>query len=551
MKKAIIILLVIAAAALVILGGMWYWRESLFSNGAMRVEILGPDSAKAGDQVTYTVKYKNNGNFPLQDVKLVFNLPDHSITEDDKTYFSRDLSDLAPGDEGVVTFSATLLGKEGDVASAHAAISYMPKNLSARYESQANLATVIAAVPITLTYDMPSKAEKGKQVSYTINYFSSIDYPLENLSVKVDPVPGFNIVSADPLSLDNVEWKLNTLQKAQGGRITISGVVTGDSGSTVPFSCKLGMWQHGTFVVIKEARQDLEVISPPLIISEEVNGASDYIATPGETLHYKILLRNAGATAMDNLTVTSKLQSSGFDLSTVRSDQGQPGSGKNIIVFDAARVLDLAHLDPGGQASVSFDVTLKTTWAPLESDRNHGTVANEVSVFDTDSQFSFKVNTNASALQRVSYQDQSGIDSSGPIPPKADQVTTYTVQWQVQNPLNDLKNVTLKAVLPEGVVLTGRVLPESQSSSFSLDSKSRQVVWAVGDLPASADPGPSLYFQISYSPGFSQTGLAGQLIGQATLSGEDQFTGKTISVTAPAVTTALPDDPSHGGSVGS
>ena len=76
------------------------------------------------------------------------------------------------------------MGKEGDLKTAKASLSYMPKNLTVRYESDTTFTTKIDAVPITLDFDLPTKVEKGKDLQYSINYFSNIDYPLENLKHK-------------------------------------------------------------------------------------------------------------------------------------------------------------------------------------------------------------------------------------------------------------------------------------------------------------------------------------------------------------------------------
>ena len=78
----------------------------------------------------------------------------------------------------------------------------MDHNLSARYESETTLTTTINEVPITLTYDAPLKVEQGKEISYSVNYFSGIDYPLENLTVRLEPISGFTVKSSDPVSLD-------------------------------------------------------------------------------------------------------------------------------------------------------------------------------------------------------------------------------------------------------------------------------------------------------------------------------------------------------------
>lgn len=547
-KKTIVI---IGAIAIILAGllGFLYYRERIFSKEILKLEILGQETAKMGDEISYMVKYKNNGNFVLQNPKLVFQLPDNSLTEDGQLRLAKELEDIYPGGQGFAEFKVRLLGKEGDLKVTNAWLSYVPKNLSARYESHTTFTTKIESVPITLTYDLPSKVEKGKEVSYVINYFSNINYPLENLSIKVDTINGFNVESATPVSLDNAEWKLVTLQKAQGGRITIKGSVTGETGTALNFSAHLGMWRDGTFVVIKEASQDVQVINPLLFISQQVNGSLNYIASPGQMLRYQIFLRNIGSSPIDNLFVTSRIDGSAFDLSTLASAQGQVRSNDGLVVWDAKQVLNLQKLNPGQETRVAFDVKLKDSWVPSDSERNNTLLKNIVSVSNITQEFAIKVNSNLIISQEASYAPQGGFENSGPIPPKVGTPTTYVIAWQIKNYLNEVRNVKVRAVLLEGITLTA-VLPEDQISHFSLDSVSHEIVWSVGNLSAGAgvaNTSPSIYFQVTLTPTFSMRQSAASLIGKVTITGEDQSTGITVTSNDSAIDTSLPDDPSNSG----
>lgn len=546
-KKIIFIVL----AAMVVIGffGFWYYRDQIFSKQILKLEILGSDTASMGDEVLYTVKYKNNGNFVLQNPKLIFELPDNSLTEDSKTRLSQDLKDIYPGDEETVQFKARLLGKEGDIKVAKAWLSYVPKNLSARYESDTTFSAKLSTVPITLAFDAPSKVEKGKELAYDINYFSNIDYPLENLSIKIDPVNGFDVKSAIPASLDNIEWKLATLQKAQGGRITIKGQVNADTGNQLHFSAHLGMWQNGTFVVIKDVTQDVAVINPLLFISQQINGSSNYVASPGQKLHYEIFLRNIGASPVDNLFVISKIDGAAFDLSTLASDEGQARPNDNLIVWDSKQIPTLQNLDPGQETKVSFDVTLRNNWTLADTEKNNVVIKNEVTVSDINQEFDTKVSSSLALAQKAYHATVQGIENSGPIPPEVNKATTYTVQWQVKNYFNDVKNVKVRAVLAPNVTLTA-VLPDSQISHFALDSTSKEIVWSAGDMAAGtgvANDAPTVFFQVSLTPSTAQQGTKAGIIGPATVSGDDQSTGGTVSSSVPAVDTSLPDDSDNSG----
>ena len=102
--------------------------------------------------------------------------------------------------------------------------------------------------------------------------------------------------------------------------------------------------------------------------------------------------------------------------------------------------------------------------------------------------------------------------------------------------------------MPSYCDLTGLIFPEEQSSKFTFDSQSREIVWSEGDLKASqgvaGTQAPNISFQIKFTPTGSQSGQSPEIIGKATITGEDQWTNETLEGTSSGVTTALPDDKS-------
>ncbi len=546
-KKIFLIIFIIIVA---VFGIFLYYREGMFSKEILKLEILGPDTAKIGDEIEYTVVYKNNGNFVLQNPKLTFVLPDNSLTEDSKTIIVKNLNDIYPGNQESVKLKTRLLGKDGDLKTAKASLSYIPKNITATYESNTTFITKIDASPITLDFDLPTKTEQGKSLQYAINYFSNVDYPLENLSIKIDPTPGFDFVSSDPESLDNSEWKLQTLNKAQGGRISISGKVSATTNQNLTFSAELGMWQNGNFIIIKQINTNVQVIQPLLSISQQVNGSASYVASPGETLHYQIFFTNIGSTPFDNLFMVAKLDSSALDISTIQAHQGgQVQPNDNMIVWDHNQVPQLNHLDVQQEGEIDFDVKVKDDWNPSGADANNTVITDEINISQITQKFTIKLNSGLMISQKGYYKN-SDISNSGPIPPEVGKATTYTINWEIKNYFNDTKNVKVKVILPKNVSLTGQILPQDELSNFSFDSQSREIVWSVGDIAAgtgvNGDP-VTLSFQISLTPDNSQKGLTTSLIGPAQISGENQFTNTTITSQDSGIDTSLPNDFANSG----
>lgn len=166
MSKKIIIFLIIliAGTALAI---FWNWQRNAYSKEVLKLEILGPTEANLGEEVEYVVKYKNNGNFRLEEPKLIFTPPETAVV-DEKIFGIQTLEKdqlgeaIYPGEEKNFSFKMRLLGKEGELKTVNASLSYKPKNLKARYESSTSFTTTILSIPVTFEFDLPTKIESGK-----------------------------------------------------------------------------------------------------------------------------------------------------------------------------------------------------------------------------------------------------------------------------------------------------------------------------------------------------------------------------------------------------
>lgn len=548
MRKITYFILIIGV--LIGIAGFYYYQRNSYSKEILKLEILGPEETELLQEIEYTVKYKNNGNTRLEDPELIFEYPEHSIVAGETSLrvvkSSADLGGaIYPGEEKTFQFKTRLLGKEGEIKTAKASLSYSPKNLRARYSSDTTFTTTIKNVPLTFGFDLPSNIEPGKELRFNLNYFSNVGYPLPNLGVVVEYPLDFEFVESNPSSLDKTEWEIGLLNKAKGGRIEIMGKVFGEIGEEKFFKAKIGSWQNNEFVLLKEITEGISLVKPSLYIRQQINGNPQYVADPGDTLHYEIFFKNIGNDFLNNLFLIAKLEGKAFDFNTLKVPKGSYEPGDNSIVFDWKNVSKLQFLDEGEEGEVEFWINLKDNWEISGSGDKNPVIKNNIYLSQIKEEFVNKVNSKLEVSQKGFYQDEV-FGNSGPLPPSVGEMTTYTVIWQAMNYYNDVKNVKVKAELPQNIELTGRIFPEDKSSQFSFDSQSREIVWQVGDLKMSegiaGTPAPNIAFQIRFIPSLNQVGTKPTIIGQAQISGQDQWTGEIITGTSPAVNTTLPDD---------
>lgn len=545
MKKTFVFLIILVAL-LGIAGFFWDWQKNIYSKDILRLEIFGPSEITLGQEIEYIIKYKNNGNFRLDMPELVFEPPEYSSVNGEilrrQTLGTDRLGEaIYPGEERTFSFKMRILGKEGEIKIAKASLTYRPKDLKARYESSSSFTTQIKSVPITFDFDLSSKIAAGKDFVFRINYFSNIDYLLTDLRCEIDYPLGFEFIKSVPKSIDKTEWEIPILNKSEGGRIEVSGRLSGEIGEAKVFKARLGIWKKGEFILLKETVRGVEIIKPSLYLRQEINGNPRYVALSGDWLHYEIYFKNIGEEYLSNLFMISQLEGEAFDFQTIKSDFGNYQAGDNSIVFDWRGVPKLQYLIPMEEGKVDFMVKVKDDLGNVENP----ILKNKVFIGQVKEEFVTKINSKLEITQKGYYQDEV-FGNSGPVPPTVGETTTYTIMWHVKNHYSDVKNAKVKAFLPQGLELTGKIFPEHELSKFSFDSGSREIVWSAGDLERgigiSGAP-LTIAFQVALTPEEFQRNQVLDIISQAKITGEDGWTETIIEASAPAINTILPHDP--------
>ena len=529
-KKTIFILILVFLA---FIGTMIYsWQRMSFSKQILKVEILGPDRATVGDSIEYVVKMKNNGSVRLQNPELVFEYPDNSILVSGetkiKTINSQDLGgDIYPGEERTFKFDTRLLGKENDTKTAKASVSFQPENLKSRSEVATTFTTILGSIPLNLSIDTPTQAEGGKAITLKVNYTSNVVYPLQDLTLYVDYPSDFDFSYSQPQALDNAQWDIPILNESSSGMVQISGILNGQSMDQKVFKARIGIWQDGSFIVLKEVVKGVQVAAPSILMTQSINGDSNYIATAGDQLHYVVTFRNVGETQLKDITLITRLEGTGLNLNSIKAPEGNYQTGDNSIVWDGSTVPELKLLDVGQVGTVEFWVNRTGKWDITSLSDKYPIIRNRVTIGGASQDFLTKINTFIAAQQAI-YPGNKYFDNSGPYPLQTNQKTYLTVEWKALNYYNDVENARMTTVLPDNVTYEGKTYPDGMDIKYDPDTS--EVVCNIGSLPAGSgiisDP-KICAFQISVEPQITTQPIF--ILGATQLYGTDQWTGKSLT----------------------
>lgn len=551
------------AVVFLLAAGLMFWRGFIsFDKEKVKLEIKGPERAVSGDEITYTIRYKNNSQTALKNVRLVFYYPEESLPLSGRDLIQAlDLKDLGPGQENQTELKARIIGAKDSQKKALAKLSYKPLNMSSDFESQAEFSTVILLVPLILDFDLPERLVSGQSFSFSLEYLNQSEVVFKDLELRLEYPAGFNLKSAEPQpsERDNV-WFVGDLMAKETDKIFINGFIEGQEGESKSFGARFGALKDGQFIPYAEIVESLQISVSPLFVSQTVNGSADYIARAGEVLNYQIDYRNTTEVGIKDAVITSQLDGQVLDLKGLEPGQGSvtffaPFSFSPLITWNAGNQPDLAFLGPHQTGQIRFSAKIKDSLTIDDySDRNF-TVVNEVKIDSSQVPLSLaniqikgqsrlitKIASQLTLRAKGFFRDDL-IQNSGPIPPRVGQTTTYTIKWQLSNTANDLKEVKVSAYLPPHVQWLNKIEPAGADLKYN--PSTGQLVWSFGDLKAGAGlllPVEQASFQIAITPGQSHLGSLLELIGRSTAAGQDSFTGLAIESSDEPIDTDLPDD---------
>lgn len=133
--------------------------------------------------------------------------------------------------------------------------------------------------------------------------------------------------------------------------------------------------------------------------------------------------------------------------------------------------------------------------------------------------------------------DQLGV---GPLPPVVDIPTSYWVFFQAENAGNDLKDFSLTAELPEGVIWTGK--KSVLAGSLYYGEVGRTLIWSIDDVAGTGDNN-KVGFEVQIVPQEKDIGRTMVLVEKISYSARDSFIGRELKGTLANLDTNLSGDP--------
>lgn len=554
-------LLAIGFSSYFIFGG-----SNTVSSQNIDIVIEGPATVSGGEELSLQIGIVNKNSVPIKLADLLVEYPDGTRSAVDIAKalprYRESIGTVAPGEVLQKTVKAILLGSEDTQQDIKVTIEYRVDDSNAIFFTEKIYTVTLISAPLSISVSGVDEITSGQEIDFTIDIVSNSNTIIKDALLSVEYPFGFEFISAVPEpAFTNKVWDLGDIQPEGKRIIKLRGIIIGEDNEERVFrffgGVKSEKDEKELGVSFATLMKSIFIKKPFIGVNLALNGdqGSEYVAGIGDKIRADMVWVNNMPVRVLDAEIEVKLRSESLDRFSITTDQGFYKSLNNTIIYSRETNEDLAVLEPGESGGVTF--SFASLGASSGSIFKNPEIILDISIRGKRlSEDNVPQEINSSITRTVKLASDlflasralysiGPFDNTGPLPPKAEKETTYTIIWTITNSSNIVDDVKVIAVLPSYVRWTGKISPSSEDIAFNpLGGK---IVWNVGSVKPKADVSNSgqkeVAFQVALLPSLSQVGDSPILINQQTINGFDRFTNTALNSVKKELTTRLVTDP--------
>jgi hypothetical protein len=529
----------------------------------INISINSPVSISSGENFTFDVIIENKNDLPMQSIDLAIEYPEGTREGSDVSInLPRERKDI--GEIGADTFlretrDVFLFGDEGETKEIEVKLVYRIPDSNAVFEKRKIFEVVLKSTPVRMNVATVKEITAGQPLTFDVEIVSNSNESLDNIIVKAEYPFGFifgnsTIPTGDS---DNV-WYIDKIDPKEKITFTITGDIQGQSNELKFFKFETGLKDEErddeVGVLFASTGKTISVQRPFLEIDLAIEGDNSSVINldPDTINRMTVSYRNNTQSVIKDAELVLKLDGIALDKTSVVADKGFYNSSDNTIVWNKTTYGNFEQLDvgEGGTLELSFrskpltgNERFKNPEITFSAQVKGRRVQEEEVPEEIVSEVFKTVRYNTVVLydQNSLYYD-GPFQNSGPIPPKAEEETTYTIMFALSNSSNRISRGTLEMILPNYVYFKDQIWPSGQEVTYK--QVDRKVTWDIGEIKENVGYNADkieMAFQVGFIPSVTQSGSAPVLVEGIKFIGTDLFTGEQIVVEGDIITTGIAD----------
>ena len=538
----LLILLLIVSGVMLLSGGN-------FSESGVVVALTGPEDVTSGTEIEYEIRYLNATQQDIEDASLRVAIPaDVLIVATDSfeetSVWQRDLGTIIAGTEVTQKIKLMFVGAKDDVKLFRATLQYSPQGVKTRLTQESNLSVRIKDVPLAINVKKPSSISANQDIEYVITYKNQTSDLFYGSRLRVAIPDGFTLSTSEPQLASGQFVSLDDLYGGEERMITLRGRMTGVEGQQKTFGIfveKLAPRVGGEAEVwdIQRFEDPIVLSKPPLSVSILSNNSSNYTTGVGQTIDYRIIIKNDSPATFSNMRVSVAITGSMFDLDYINTTGLLSPDGRSIM-FDATTQQALGVLPAGQTIELPLGMRVKNALPPGRSpgpdDLLLSAVVNSPSVpsgiaadaFPVRADSRVRIAAGPSFAGAVVYTHNDWT-TEGPLPPEVGSETRFIVRLRILSPTDGLSGGIVKAKLGAGVKWLNRIsINAPQAQPIQYDERLNTLQWNVGAIPASVTAPVEAAFMVAVTPALNQSRQSLVLLQDVSLDARNDVTRQPL-----------------------
>lgn len=558
-KKFFILAAVFFLAAAGFTSLRFFTGGNTVSSENIEIAVLGNAFVAGGEELPLKVEITNKNNTGLEFSDLVVEYP--KGTGGEKEIIRLPLGAIAASETVSSAVKLILFGPQGSIQDVKITLEYRLENSNAIFTKERSFGVNMSAAPLSLTIDAPTEINSNQEITLNIKTILNTQAPAKNIRLKIEYPTGFRLkeTSPDPMVGDNF-WNLGDLAPGMEKTISVKGMLMGQDGDERSFRIYSGSQDSrdtSAIGVLYNSVLHTVLIKKPFLESKlTVNDRDqeEYFVKSGSKINVGVSLVNNLPTRVDDVEIRARFFGNALDKSSLQPFSGFYDSLDNVIIWDKNSYPPLASLEPSASENLNFFMSSAPLFGSMSLIENPEIIieisvkgkqpfdGNVVQEIENIERKTIKINSDFQIIPAVLFSSGPFVNS-GPVPPRAEQETTYTVKWSMTNSSNNISDAEVKASLPAYVRWLGITSPTTENISYN--ESGREVVWKVGLVKKGtglSEAPREAAFQVSLRPSLSQIGSAPIVLYDSYFRGRDQFTGALIEGKKGSITTNLKNE---------
>lgn len=550
------------AIALIIAGLIFFGGLNTISSNNLDIKISAPSSVSSGEELVMGLSIVNSNRTDLEQVAFLVDYPDGSLSISNNKLLSRDRVDLGTitsGGSKDYTVRATLFGEKEAIKTFTFRIEYKVKGSNAVFSKEKTYNVIISSSPIILNVVSPQEIDSGQDVTLSIDIISNSNIIMKDSLIKIEYPYGFTYKNSNMKPLrDNSVWDIGDLKNGDKKTLQITGTMVGQNLEDRSFKISAGTLQPGETADFNTALATNITTIGIRKSSFDLSIDANMVGTIGQPTRVTIKWQNILPDKILNANIMAALSGDIFDRSNISiNNNGFYKSVDNAILWDKNSTTNLASIFPGDSGSVSFSVSSLPNSTQTRLIKNPHIDVRVNSSGDRSGTETGTVSSEENAIIKFqsiigftakSFHSFGPLSNTGPIPPRADKETTYTITLTLTNANNDLKDTLVTATLPVGVDYKNEVFPQGEKVNF--DPVARTLSWNVGNLSSGVGFAYSpreVSFKVGIIPSITQISSVPDLLSGLNMSATDTYTETQVTSQISSVNVRYSDPGYKGG----